>query len=65
MEILNSSKALSSLLDFVEYKSSSKTLVIAKNPMGFVNRKYKNEYKGVFKNDERGNISDEQFLKLI
>ena len=33
--------------------------------MGFVNRKYRDEYKGVFKNDERGNISDENFLKFI
>lgn len=65
VEILHSSKVLSSLLDFVEYKSSSKTLIIAKNPMGFVNRKYRNEYKGVFKNDERGTISDEHFLKII
>ena len=64
-KILYKSKALASILDFIEYKSSSKTLVVAKNPMGFVNRKYRDEYKGVFKNDERGNISDENFLKFI
>ena len=64
-KILYKSKALASILDFIEYKSSSKTLVVAKNPMGFVNRKYRDEYKGVFKNDERGNISDDNFLKFI
>ena len=64
-KILYKSKALVSILDLIEYKSSSKTLVVAKNPMGFVNRKYRDEYKGVFKNDERGNISDENFLKFI
>mgnify|MGYP001296600370 CR=1 FL=1 len=63
--ILYKSKALASILDFIEYKSSSKTLVLAKNPMGFVNRKYRDEYKGVFKNDERGNISDTDFLKFV
>ena len=63
--LLYKSKSLSSILDFIEYKPSSKTLVIAKNPMGFVNRKYRDEYKGVFKNDERGNINDEDFLKFI
>ena len=63
--ILYKSKVLASILDFIEYKSSSKTLVLAKNPMGFVNRKYRDEYKGVFKNDERGNISDTDFLKFV
>ena len=63
--ILYKSKSLASILDFIEYKSSSKTLVLAKNPMGFVNRKYRDEYKGVFKNDERGNISDTDFLKFV
>ena len=63
--MLYKSKTLASILDFIEYKASTKTLVVAKNPMGFVNRKYKDEYKGVFKNDERGNISDKDFIKII
>ena len=63
--IINNSKVLSSIVDFIEYKSSTKKLVVAKNPFGFVNRKYNKEYKGVYKNDERGNISDEQFMKLL
>ena len=63
--MLYKSKILASILDFIEYKASTKTLVVAKNPMGFVNRKYKDEYKGVFKNDERGNISDKDFIKII
>ena len=62
--MLYKSKTLASILDFIEYKASTKTLVVAKNPMGFVNRKYKDEYKGVFKNDERGNISDKDFIKI-
>ena len=52
------------LLDYIEYKPSQKTLLITRNPFGFVSRFDDSLYKGVFFNKE-GKISDEELIKLI
>ena len=52
------------LLDYIEYKPSQKTLLITRNPFGFVSRFDDSLYKGVFFNKE-GKISDEELIKLV
>jgi hypothetical protein len=55
------------ILDYLEYNSTSTTLVITRNPFGFVNKTGKEEaYAGVkYEVGERGEISDETFLELV
>ena len=56
------------ILDFLEYKPSSTTLVITRNPFGFVNKTSvkDNTYAGVkIELGERGEINDETFIKLV
>jgi hypothetical protein len=56
------------ILDYLEYKSTSTTLVITRNPFGFVNKAAAkdNSYAGVkFEIGERGEISDDTFVKLV
>jgi len=55
---------LNNVIDFVEYKSSSKTLIVTKNPFGFINQYKNDQYKGV-KIDEHGQVDDENFLNMI
>ena len=56
---------LNNILDFVEYKPSTKTLSITRNPFGFVSKFGRDtEYDGVTIN-ERGNLSDEDMMKLL
>lgn len=50
--------------DYVSYSPTSKKVVITRNPFGFVSRYKGDEYKGVSL-DERGEISDEEFIKMI
>jgi hypothetical protein len=61
-------KVLSSVdtLDYMEYKPTSKMLVITRNPFGFINSKDREsgEYNGV-RLDDRGNIDDDKFLRMI
>ena len=52
------------ILDYMEYKPTSTTLVITRNPFGFVNRDKSKLYDGVYA-DDHGNISDQDFVKLI
>lgn len=52
------------LLDYIDYKPSSKTLVVTRNPFGFINKKVRGEYKGV-SIDERGEIEDSKFERFI
>jgi hypothetical protein len=52
------------IMDYLEYKPSSKNLVITKNPFGFINRIVKGEYKGV-RVDEKGQITDDKFERFI
>ena len=50
--------------DYVQYNSSAKTLVITRNPFGFISKYNKGLYKGV-KIDHRGDISDTDFVKIV
>lgn len=50
--------------DYVSYSPTSKIVVITRNPFGFVSRYKSDEYKGVSL-DERGEISDDEFVKMI
>ena len=52
------------VLDYMEYNSSGPTLIITRNPFGFVNKVQKDEYKGV-NISERGELSDEDFINRI
>jgi hypothetical protein len=55
------------ILDVLEYKPASTTLVITRNPFGFVNKAAAkdNSYAGVkLEIGERGEISDETFISL-
>ena len=56
------------IMDLIEYKSSSTTMVITRNPFGFVNNAAAKDgsYSGVkLEVGERGEISDEKFLELV
>ena len=57
------------LMDYLEYKPTSNTLTITRNPLGFINvvkntREDSMKYEGV-ELDERGNIDDTKFIKFI
>lgn len=56
------------LLDYIEYSASKTTLIITRNPFGFVNRKKKSKgnivYGGISKSD-KGIKTDAQFIKYI
>ena len=52
------------VLDFMEYKPTSTTLVITRNPFGFVNKTKDFAYDGVRVSD-RGDIDDDSFIKII
>jgi hypothetical protein len=59
------------ILDYIDYSATSKILTVTRNPFGFESKiTEKSGYKGVTNElkdnvDERGNISDEDFLKRI
>ena len=51
--------------DYVEYRPSSKQIVITRNPFGFVNRKNpSNLYEGV-RLDRQGNMPTRKFISII
>ena len=52
------------LVDYIEYKSSSNTLVVTRNPFGFGNRTSKDKYKGVSKTP-KGEKSERYFLRKL
>ena len=52
------------IMDFLEYKPTSTTLNITRNPFSFVNKTRIDIYEGV-RIGERGDIDDENFLKLV
>jgi hypothetical protein len=52
------------IMDFIEYKPTSTTLIVTKNPFGFVNKTKGGVYEGV-RVGERGDIDDENYVKLI
>lgn len=59
------------ILDFLDYKPSSKILTVTRNPYGFTNVNKYNTYKGVtnnptnIKKGKNGNLSDSEFEKMI
>jgi hypothetical protein len=52
------------IMDFLEYKPTSTTLIITRNPFSFVNKTKAEAYEGV-RVGERGDIDDAQFLKYV
>tara|TARA_Y100000389_G_scaffold204569_1_gene258034 strand:+ start:2365 stop:5694 length:3330 start_codon:yes stop_codon:yes gene_type:complete len=52
------------IMDYIEYKPTSTTLVVTRNPFGFVNKTQKGAYAGVRIGD-RGDIDDEGFVKIV
>ena len=62
--IFSSKTAGGSLIDYMEYKPSTTTLVITRNPYGFVNKTQHKIYDGV-RLGERGELDDDQFVKLV
>ena len=67
-EKINQEKILSilgkeKLLDYMEYKSSSNTLIITRNPFGFTNRHKKDLYRGVAKSDRSFALRDDNYFK--
>lgn len=52
------------LVDYIEYKSSSTTLTITRNPFGFISSPKGGLYEGI-NIDERGDVSDEDFVKMV
>ena len=64
-EIFNKNKKSKDILDFIEYKTTSNTLIITRNPYGFSQYiKDESNYNGISLNDD-GNISDSEFIKVI
>ena len=52
------------IMDFIEYRPTSTTLIVTRNPFGFVNKTKGGMYDGI-RTGERGEISDEQFVEAI
>ena len=52
------------ILDYMEYKSSGPSLIVTRNPFGFVNKVQKDDYKGVHIGD-RGELSDDDFISRL
>ena len=55
------------ILDYLDYKPSSKILTVTRNPFGFINVKKDGTYKGVtnFKIKNKGDLTDNDFVRLI
>ena len=52
------------IMDFMEYRPTSTTLVITRNPFGFVNKTKDKSYVGVRLGD-RGDLSDDRFVQTV
>lgn len=64
-KMFTSNRNLGTLVDFIEYKPSTKTLVLSRNPFGFINSFTRSkEIKGI-KVDEKGQVDDATLLTLI
>ena len=64
MNLFKSTILGGNIMDYLEYKPTSTTLVITRNPFGFVNKTKKGTYEGV-RVGERGDISDDSFVALV
>lgn len=62
--LFNSKVKGGNIMDYIEYKPSSTTLVVTRNPFGFINKTKDGKHDGI-KIGERGEISDGDFVKLI
>ncbi len=52
------------LHDYITYSPSKKSLIITRNPFGFVNDYKSSKYKGV-RFTQNGNLSDEDFVRIL
>ena len=52
------------LLDYIQYKPTNTTLVVTRNPFGYISSYNRGIYQGVNLN-EAGDISDEEFVRII
>jgi len=52
------------IMDFLEYKPTSTTLIITRNPFGFINKTKADLYDGVRIGD-RGDMDDDNFIQLV
>ena len=52
------------LMDYVEYRPTSTTLDVTRNPFGFISQRVRGFYKGVAANQD-GDVSDEAFVGII
>lgn len=62
-KIFNDDSSGLSIMDYIEYKPSTTTLTVTRNPYGFKNKRSHDTYQGVYI-DDNGVISDEGFVKL-
>jgi hypothetical protein len=55
------------MLDYLDYKPSSKLLTVTRNPFGFANVQKDGVYKGVSNSNvkNRGDVSDADFVRMI
>ena len=60
IEILRSHKKTKDLFDYIEYKESNQTLLLTKNPFGFINHIYK-KYKGVKQDTKQSEYKDTKY----
>jgi len=66
-DILSKMFRKAGLVDYLDYNSNEKKIILTRNPFGFSNMKHKKgrySYKGVELNEE-GNINDDSFEKMI
>lgn len=64
-KMLISNRTLGSLVDFIEYKSTTKVLVFSRNPFGFINSFTRShDIKGI-RIDEKGQIDDASLLLVL
>jgi len=52
------------LIDYVQYKPANTTLIVTRNPFGFVSKYTRGSYEGVNLNDG-GDVTDEDFVRTI
>jgi len=62
--LFQKNEILKNIVDYSDYKPSSKILTLTRNPFGFISSYNKTRFKGVYL-DENGDISDEDFLKTL
>ena len=63
-KMFNSKVMGGKMVDYINYKPTTTTLTITRNPFGFVNTERKGAYTGV-RLSEQGTMSDEDFVKII